>query len=115
MAKENIFEGIPAELPDELFETLLERPGVRLERIVSRGHVTSNGLWYDQGWDEWVLLLRGEALLRLEEPDETVRLHPGDHLLIPARRRHRVEWTSDAVETVWLALHLDRSEGREWI
>jgi cupin 2 domain-containing protein len=30
---------------------------------------------------------------------------PGDHVHIPAHRRHRVEWTDPAQPTVWLAVH----------
>lgn len=40
--------------------------GVRVERIVSQGHVTPPGQWYDQDWDEWVSLLSGAARLRVE-------------------------------------------------
>jgi cupin 2 domain-containing protein len=32
-------------------------------------------------------------------------MRPGDWLVIPARRRHRVEWTDPERPTVWLALH----------
>jgi cupin 2 domain-containing protein len=32
-------------------------------------------------------------------------LHPGDHVVIPAHRRHRVEWTDSTEKTIWLALH----------
>ena len=105
----NLFADIPAELAEELFTPLLARPGLKLERIVSRGHVTPTGQWYDQEQDEWVLLVSGSAVLRLADPDETVRLKPGDHLLIPAHRRHRVEETAAEGETVWLALHLERN------
>lgn len=31
---------------------------------------------------------------------------PGDHVQIPAHRRHRIEWTDEG--TVWPALHYDR-------
>jgi cupin 2 domain-containing protein len=105
----NLFAAIPADLPEELFTPLLARPGLKLERIVSRGHVTPPGQWYDQEQAEWVLLVSGSAVLRLTEPDETLRLQPGDHLLIPAHRRHRVEETVSEGETVWLALHLERN------
>lgn len=103
---ENLFEELPGELPDELFTTLLQRPDLKLERIVSRGHTTVEGQWYDQPHDEWVLLLTGKADLLLADPDECLTLRPGDHLLIPAHRRHRVEWTLPDKKTMWLALHL---------
>lgn len=88
----------------ERFEGLLNRPGVRIERIVSSGQSTPPGEWLEQAWDEWVLLVAGRAGLTLEG-DPPLTLEPGDHLLIPAHRRHRVDWTD--TPAVWLAVHLD--------
>lgn len=104
----NLFEPVPEPPEDgsEYFEDLLCRPGVRLERIVSWGQASPEGFWYEQEEDEWVMLVKGEASLRLEDPDEVMVLRPGDHVMIPARRRHRVEFT--ATPTVWLALWLQR-------
>ena len=87
----------------EQVEVLSSTGGVRIERIVSRGHASPPDFWYDQDEHEWVTLLTGAARLRLEDPQETVHLTAGDHLLIRAHRRHRVEWTDPAAETVWLA------------
>ena len=84
---------------------LWQTPGVRVERIVSRGHVTPPDEWYDQQTDEWVALLSGAARLRIEGRVEFLEMRPGDWLLIPARVRHRVEWTDPDQETVWLAIH----------
>ena len=53
---QNIFDAMPKSLPDEEFVDLLSRPGVRIERIVSRGHVTPEGKWYDQSEGEWVMV-----------------------------------------------------------
>lgn len=89
----------------EIVETLLERPGSRIERIVSTGQATPAGEWYDQPGDEWVALLAGRATLRFAD-DELVDLGPGDWLLIPAHTRHRVEATSAEPPCVWLAVHL---------
>ena len=44
----NLFASLPADLPEELFTTLLQALGVRLERIVSHGHQSPDGFWYDQ-------------------------------------------------------------------
>jgi cupin 2 domain-containing protein len=100
----NLFDGIPADLPQELFETLLATPGLRIERIVSLGHASPEGFWYDQEAHEWVLLLAGAARLTLEG-DRPIDLRPGAFVDIPARRRHRVEWTDPTRPTIWLAIH----------
>lgn len=105
LAVRNLFAAIDHERSDELFETLLQVPGVRLERIVSTGQVTPPGEWYDQADAEWVVLLSGSARLRFESPNSEHELQPGDYLLIPAHCRHRVEWTSPDEPSVWLALH----------
>ena len=101
----NLFADIPEELPDEYLDTLLDTPAFKLERIVSKGHATPAGQWYDQAEDEWVLLLKGAAVLRIEDRADTVALEPGDHIHLPAHCRHRVEWTPPGKETIWLALH----------
>ena len=90
----------------EVFEELFSGAGpFRVERIVSRGQSSPEGFWYDQDEHEWVLLLKGAARLRLEGREEPVELGPGDTLVLPARCRHRVEWTAENEETVWLAIH----------
>jgi cupin 2 domain-containing protein len=84
---------------------LLATSALRLERIVSDGHATPPGEWYDQERDEWVVLLQGGAGLRFEGEDRVLVMQPGDYVLIPAHRRHRVEWTEGAQKSIWLALH----------
>lgn len=100
----NIFSDIPVQLPNELFERILKRGGIEIERIISKGHITAAGEWYDQDWDEWVLLLQGQATLAYQNDAEPVHLKAGDYLLIPAHCRHRVEWTDPSMETIWLAI-----------
>ena len=104
MTTGNLFADLPAQLPQELIEVLAQSARVRLERIVSLTHATPPGHWYDQDTNEWVVLLRGAAVLRFEDEPEPRRLAPGDWLDIRAHRRHRVEWTANE-PTVWLALH----------
>jgi cupin 2 domain-containing protein len=101
----NLFTPIPPEITEEIFQVLLATSNVRLERIVSAGQATPPGEWCDQDTHEWVALLAGGAGLRFEDEPEPRVLGPGDYLLIPAHRRHRVEWTDPAQATVWLALH----------
>lgn len=101
----NLFADLPARLPAERVDVLVTAPGVRVERIVSTGQATAPGEWYDQPDDEWVVVLRGRARLRVEGEADARDLYPGDHLLLHAHVRHRVEWTDDAGPTVWLAVH----------
>ncbi len=101
----NLFAGIDASLDAERVDVLLETSDLRLERIVSCGHATPPGRWYDQARHEWVIVVRGSAGLLFEGETEPRVLRAGDHALIPARRRHRVEWTDATEPTVWLALH----------
>jgi cupin 2 domain-containing protein len=99
---------VPPALEGELVEELVRTPGARLERIVSRGHRTPDGEWYDQEWDEWVVVLSGRATVRIAGEPDVIPLAAGDSLLLPAHVRHRVEWTDPAADTVWLALHYAR-------
>jgi len=103
----NLFTEIPATLPNELIEVLLEAANVRIERIVSHGHASPDGFWYDQDQHEWVVVLKGAARLWVEG-EEPVEMQPGDFVNIPAQKRHRVEWTTPDEPTIWLAVHYER-------
>jgi cupin 2 domain-containing protein len=105
MQTANLFAGVPGPTGEEIFETLLETPQLRLERIVSSGQATPEGQWYDQERNEWVALLSGSAGLLFEGEAEARVMRPGDHVLIPAHRRHRLAWTDPDQPTVWLAIH----------
>ncbi len=100
----NLFEGLQPRAAEEVFTELLTRPGIRIERIVSTGQSTPPEQPYDQAHDEWVLLLRGAACVWVDGDGER-DLQPGDHLLIPAHRLHRVVWTATDEPTLWLAIH----------
>jgi len=101
----NIYSEIPDQLPEEIVECILKKENIVIERIISNGHITTAGQWYDQSNDEWVILLQGQAILLFEEHQKQVTLNPGDYLLIPAYARHRVEWTLPEFSTIWLAIH----------
>jgi cupin 2 domain-containing protein len=103
----NLFDGVPLSADEEIFTQLVSVPGMRIERIVSTGQSSPEASWYDQEWNEWVVVLAGQAQLVFEDEAEPVRLGPGDHILIPAHRRHRVAWTNPEQPTVWLAVHYD--------
>lgn len=99
----NLFGDLPAHLPDELVTAVLESAEVRIERIVSAGHVSPAGFWYDQEQHEWVVVLKGAARLGFE--NGSIDLKAGDCVTIPAHRKHRVEWTTPDEPTIWLAVH----------
>lgn len=107
-SKENLFSNVPENLSDELVESLLESEGVRIERIVSYGHASPDNFWYDQHRHEWVVVLKGAAKLRFEGEDVPLEMGPGDYVNIPARTRHRVEWTTPDEPTIWLAIHYEQ-------
>lgn len=100
----NLFEIPPQSLAQECLDVLAQGPDVRIERIVSKGHVSPPGFWYDQDQDDWVGLVQGEAVLAWDHGG-TQQLKPGDWLLIPAHARHRVEATSVDPPCIWLAVH----------
>jgi cupin 2 domain-containing protein len=101
--RKNLLSALPADLGAEVFEEVLRAESVRIERIVSRGHTSPESGWYDQDEHEWVLVLEGAAVLAFDDGSE-VRLGAGDHVNLPAHRRHRVAWTAPEKATVWLAV-----------
>jgi cupin 2 domain-containing protein len=102
----NLRSSLPARpLPDEVVDLLVDRPGLRIERIVSTGQATPEGQWYDQDGDELVLVVDGAARLHIEGEATDRALSEGDWILLPARCRHRVTWTRAEPPTVWLAIH----------
>lgn len=104
MQATSLMQDIPAVLSEEWFQTLVQGKGMHIERIVSKGHCSPPGFWYKQEESEWVLLVKGAARLRFAEPEREVELRPGMHVNIAAHERHRVEWTSQDEETIWLAV-----------
>jgi len=103
--KRSLLKEVPRDLPDELIEVLACSESIRIERIISRGHRSPDGAWYDQEANEFVLLVRGRAGLSIEGEDDTVVLEEGDYVTLRAHVRHRVEWTDSERETIWLAVH----------
>jgi len=104
MKSENIFSSMPDNLDDESIDVLLKREDIKIERIISKGHMSPDTGWYDQGDDEWVLVLKGAAVISFEN-DTEVNLAVGDYVNIPANTRHRVKWTDPDTKTIWLAVH----------
>ena len=107
MSIDNICNNIPANLPDELFTTIHRGKHVRIERIVSQGHCSPDGFWYDQDEHEWLLVLEGNAVIQIEGEIVPLQLEPGSYLNIPAHQKHRVVQTSQTEQTIWLAIYYD--------
>jgi len=100
----NIFDSIPSELTDELFTTIHRTKQFCIKRIVSQGHCSAEGFWYDQNEHEWVIVLEGNAAIQFEGDPQLVELRRGSYLNIPAHIRHRIVRTSPTERTVWLAI-----------
>ncbi|MCA9190908.1 MAG: cupin domain-containing protein [Planctomycetales bacterium] len=99
----NIFRDLPIDLQQEHSETLQADSGVRIERIVSDGHYSPDGFWYDQTEHEWIVVLQGSAVIEfMDRPQK--KMIPGDHCWIPAHQKHRVASTSLTGMTIWLAV-----------
>ena len=100
----NLFAGVgdvsAANIGEEAFSEILARPGLKR-------HTSPRGFWYDQVWNEWVIVLKGSATLQFEHEPAARSLGVGDYVFIPARKRHRVEWTEPQQPTVWLAVHFE--------
>ena len=104
MTIQNIFENFGGELKEEFFEEILAGRDFKMERIVSEGHSSPENFWYDQDKNEFVLLISGGAVLEFEN-NELIEMKPGDYLIIPAHKKHRVAKTDSEQKTFWLALH----------
>lgn len=102
MKATNLLDNIPQQVPEEIIEVLASNDAVRIEWIVSHGHASPEGYWYDQDEHEFVLLIQGAAHLRFQ--DDVVEMKTGDWINIPAHQRHRVEWTTPDEQSIWLAV-----------
>ena len=100
----DLFSFIPDSLPQELVDEILVGKGFTIERIVSKGHASPDGFWYDQPQHEWVLLVKGAARLQVDGVDHSIELSQGMYMNLPAHVKHRVEWTKEDEETIWLAI-----------
>ena len=101
----NIFENIPEPVGDEVFEIILKERNIQIERIVSTGQKTPEGQWLSQEFDEWVILLKGKAIISFKANQEEIVMKSGDYILIKAYEEHRVEYTSEKEKSIWLAIH----------
>ena len=87
---------------DENFIDIFTKDNIRIEKIVSYGQATPIDKPYIQNHDEWVLLLSGEASLKLGSTEHILKV--GEHLFIPKNIEHWVTYTANP--TIWLAVHI---------
>lgn len=98
----NFFEITELPRENEIIDEILDGKNVRIERIVSAGHVSPEGFWYDQDENEWVILMQGEAVVMLE--NGPVEMRPGTSIFIEAHRKHYVSYTSAEPPCIWLCV-----------
>jgi cupin 2 domain-containing protein len=103
--KNNIFsEAVEKAKGTELFESLFSDEQVLIERIVSSGESTPEGIWLEQEKNEWVIVMQGNAVLEFETGGRH-ELQAGDYVNIPSGTKHRVVQTSELPQCIWLAVH----------
>ena len=105
MKVRNIFSNIPESLPNELLKELVSSENCKIERIISKGHTTPEGKWYDQDKNEFVIIFKGNAELLFEENNKIIKMKEGNYINIPSHTKHRIIKTSLKEETIWLAIH----------
>lgn len=71
-----------------------------IERICSNGVASPPDFFYDQDFDEWVLILKGKAILQIEENKH--ELDEGSYMHINRHIKHRVDFTSK--DCIWLTI-----------
>jgi cupin 2 domain-containing protein len=96
----NIFDALPADISNEIFEDIVRTSHVRIERIISQGHSSPEVGWYDQDENEWVIILEGSGSILFEDGRQVV-LNKGDYLNIPAHSKHKVLGTDKGFEVQW--------------
>ncbi len=106
MQIDNIYNNIPQNRTGEIFDTLIEKGGVKIERIVSAGQASPAGFWYDQEKAEWVLVLEGRAVIEFDD-GQSVEMQKGGCLYVAPHRKHRVAFTAPDCPTLWIAVHFE--------
>jgi len=106
LISKNIFD-ISKIIPDdaEVFEKILCRDDIVIEKIISSGQRTPDKKWLQQDKDEWVILIQGSSELSFKN-ERSVTLKSGDYIFIPSNLKHRVERTSSEPVCIWLAVHI---------
>ena len=102
---ENIFKDIKIDKNNEQFFDLLKTKNIRIEKIVSNGQTSPKDFWYDQDENEFIIVLKGEAVLEVKQNNdiEEYNLKEGDFLDVKSNVKHHVKYTSLDEPTIWLA------------
>ncbi len=85
---------------NEVFDVIYRGASVKIERIISNGHKSPNGFWYDQDEYEFVIILEGYAVLEFD--DGKIEMGKNDYVIIEPHKRHRILYTEKS--TVWLCV-----------
>lgn len=88
---------------EEIFEEILDKENLRIERIVSSGQTSPDTGWYDQEENEFVILIQGNAELEFHDGSKA-KLKAGEFLNIPVHKKHRVTFTSKDPVCIWIAV-----------
>ena len=101
----NLFEPVKRS-ENEFIDKLLscKSKSLRIEHIISQGHISPPDFWYDQSEFEFVAVLQGSAKLEFLN-NKILELNRGDWIFIPAHEKHRVIYTSEPC--IWLAVFGD--------
>lgn len=108
MNSQNIFQSIPDDIEKEIFETLVQSDDVKIERIISKGHQSPESGWYDETRNEWVLVLKGEAIIEYESGEQE-KLGEGSFINIPAHTKHRYRGQSQIRKRYGLQFFINSS------
>lgn len=102
MEKIELYDNITIDTNAEKFLEIFKNDIIKIEKIVSNGQKSPEDFWYTQEESEFVLILKGNAILEFE--GETMVLNEGNAVIIPAMKKHRVKQTSQEEPTIWLAI-----------
>ena len=103
----NLFEPVKRsenEFIDELLSC--KSKSLRIEHIISQGHISPPDFWYDQSEFEFVAVLQGSAKLEFLN-NKILELNRGDWVFIRPHEKHRVIYTSSEEPCIWLAVFGD--------
>ncbi|MDO5725658.1 MAG: cupin domain-containing protein [Tissierellia bacterium] len=95
----NLYDEIEVLAGEERVSKLFENEKILIEKINS--NCAPSGP-YNQEQDEWIVLIRGAAVIELE--GEKIALEKGDSFFIAKNRAHKVLKTTD--DALWLTVFI---------